>query len=212
MCSHHMVRFLAALYGSIVRKIFWGDRLSRRRHDTIAWRHCRPCQARRTNGSPCCDRAKRGSLYCHAHESRPRQLWSPCRSSRCGADHAGLFRHIRQARIERDFGHRLPRNHPHCRRDRKRERGCAAALGGWRAPALTVARNARVTSSARRRWTWQRSSRHANRPSETHIARLKNRPNRWCPPPWPAAPDLASRPGDFVLRQRLAVVAHGRAN
>jgi len=26
--------------------------------------------------SPCCARAKRGRLYCHAHESRPRQLWS----------------------------------------------------------------------------------------------------------------------------------------
>jgi hypothetical protein len=76
LCAHHMVRFLAMLYGPTVRKKFWGDKLSRRRRDTTAWRHSRPCQARRTNGSPCCARAKRGSLYCHAHELRPRQLWS----------------------------------------------------------------------------------------------------------------------------------------
>jgi hypothetical protein len=53
-----------------------GDQLSRRQRNATAWRHSRPCQARRTNGSPCCARAKRGSVYCHAHESRSRQLWS----------------------------------------------------------------------------------------------------------------------------------------
>jgi hypothetical protein len=76
LCVHHMVRFLTRLYGPAVRKIFWGDRFSQRRRNMTAWRHSRPCQARRTNGSPCCARAKRGRLYCHAHESRPRQLWS----------------------------------------------------------------------------------------------------------------------------------------
>jgi len=70
------VRFLAILYGPRVRERFWGDRLSRRPRNTMAWRHSRPCQARRTNGSPCCAPAKRGSLYCHAHELRPRPLWS----------------------------------------------------------------------------------------------------------------------------------------
>jgi hypothetical protein len=64
------------VYGPTVRKTFWGNQLSRRQRNTTAWRHSRPCQARRTNGSPCCARAKRGSLYCQAHESRPRQLWS----------------------------------------------------------------------------------------------------------------------------------------
>jgi hypothetical protein len=71
-----MVQFLTRLYGPTVRKRFWGDKLSRRRRNTTAWRHSRPCQARRTNGSPCSARAKRGRLYCHAHELRPRQLWS----------------------------------------------------------------------------------------------------------------------------------------
>jgi len=76
LCVHHMVRFLVMLYGPTVHKTFWGDQLSRRRRNTTAWRLSRPCQARRTNGLPCCARAKRGSLYCHAHESRPRQLLS----------------------------------------------------------------------------------------------------------------------------------------
>jgi hypothetical protein len=71
-----MVRFWVVLYGPTVRKTFWGDLLSRRRRNTTAWRRSRPCQARRTNGSPCCARAKRGRLYCHAHDTRPRQLWS----------------------------------------------------------------------------------------------------------------------------------------
>ncbi len=76
LCVHHMIQFLVVPYGPAVRKTFWGGQLSWRRRNTTAWRHSRPCQARRTNGSPCCARAKRGSLYCHAHELRPRQLWS----------------------------------------------------------------------------------------------------------------------------------------
>jgi hypothetical protein len=56
-CVHHMVRVLVdALERSIEP--------APAQHDGVAY------------GSPCCARAKRGSLYCHAHESRPRQLWS----------------------------------------------------------------------------------------------------------------------------------------
>jgi hypothetical protein len=59
-----------------IRKMFWRDRLSRRQRNETAWRHSRPCHARRSNGSPCCARAMRGSVYCHAHQLRPRRLWS----------------------------------------------------------------------------------------------------------------------------------------
>ena len=76
LCVHHMVRFLAIVYGPRVRERFWGDRLSRRPRNTMAWRYSRPCQARRTNGSQCCAPAKRDNPFCHAHQPRPWPLWS----------------------------------------------------------------------------------------------------------------------------------------
>jgi hypothetical protein len=75
-CVHHMIRYLVRLYGATVRNTFWGDRLRRRRRNDTAWRQSHPCQSRRANGSPCCASAKRGSLYCHAHQPRPQHLWS----------------------------------------------------------------------------------------------------------------------------------------
>jgi hypothetical protein len=76
LCVHHMVRSLTILYGLIVRQTFWGGRLSRWPRNAAALRHRRPCQARRTNGSPCCAPAKRDSPFCYAHEPRPWQPWS----------------------------------------------------------------------------------------------------------------------------------------
>jgi hypothetical protein len=74
LCVHHMIRYLARLFGPTIRKQFWGDRL-RQRHPP-RWRIGRPCLGRRRNGAACRRLAKRGSDYCHAHEPQARQLWS----------------------------------------------------------------------------------------------------------------------------------------
>jgi hypothetical protein len=89
LCTHCLVRWLADAYAAEadqIRARFWGSRLTSRRRNLSAWRKSPPCRAHRTDGSPCCARAKRGSRFCHAHQPRPhwalrpKQLGKQCKA------------------------------------------------------------------------------------------------------------------------------------